>query len=289
MNYLAFASLSAVFAALTSVLAKIGMQKVNSNVATALRCIVIVIFSWLMAFITTDVAYSMAHLSSRAMLFLVLSGVTTGLSWMCYFHALKTGNINVVVPIDKSSIVFTIILSSLIFKGEKLTPLKVILTAVIALGTFLMIEKKHVSTAKSKRSSVIYAFMGAVFAALTSILGKFGTQDIPSDLASAIRTCVVLLMAWIIVFLSQEYKQLNTVGIKSMFFIILSGVSTGCSWLCYYRALSMGPASIVAPIDKLSIVLTVFLGCIFFKEKLSLKSLAGLVLISSGTLLLLIC
>ncbi len=289
MNYIVFAFLSAFFAALTSILAKAGMKKINSNLATALRCIVIVIFSWFMAYITTDIPSQLLSMSYKTLLFLVLSGITTGASWMCYFHALKIGNVNVVVPIDKSSIVFTIVLSSLIFVNERLTLLKGICTLVIAIGTFLMIERKASVKSKKKKSAILYAFLGAIFAALTSILGKIGVSGISSDLGSAIRCVVVLIMAWVIVFMNNSNTRSAKVDFKSGMFIILSGIATGASWLCYYRALSQGPASIVAPIDKLSILLTVLLGYICFKEKLSKKALIGLILIVSGTLLLLIC
>ena len=289
MNYIVFAFLSAFFAALTSILAKVGLKKINSNLATALRCIVIVIFSWLMAFITTDIPKELFSMSYRTLLFLILSGITTGASWMCYFHALKIGNINVVVPIDKSSIVFTIVLSSLIFENERLTLFKGICTLLIGVGTILMIEKSKGRSSKRKKSAVIYAFSGAIFAALTSILGKFGVSGISSDLGSAIRCVVVLIMAWLIVLMGSDYKGLNKLDFKAGFFTLLSGVATGASWLCYYRALSQGPASIVAPIDKLSILLTVILGGIFFKEKISSKGVTGLIFIVAGTLLLLLC
>lgn len=288
MNYILFAFLSAFFAALTSILAKMGMKNVNSNLATALRCIVVLIFSWLMAFISAPVFAALPNIGHRTLLFLILSGFTTGASWMCYFHALKIGNINVVVPIDKSSIVFTIVLSSLIFSDERLTLFKGLCTVLIALGTFLMIEKKSNASSQNKKSAVFYAFLGAIFAAATSILGKIGVEGIPSDLGSAIRTIVVLIMAWIIVFINKDYKQLRSLDVKNSVYIVLSGVATGASWLCYYRALSMGPASHVAPIDKLSIVFTCFLSWLFFGEKLSLKSFLGLISIVAGTLLLLI-
>lgn len=289
MDYILFAFLSAFFASLVSILAKIGMKNVSSNLATALRCIVVLIFSWIMAFISTDVFAQISALSHKTLLFLILSGFTTGASWMCFFHALKIGNVNIVVPIDKSSIVFTIILSSLIFPEERLTIFKGICTILIALGTFLMIEKKSKTSSNQKKSAVFYAFSGAIFAAATSILGKIGTEGISSNLGSAIRTVVVLIMAWIIVAINGDYKSFHTISPKNGLFIILSGIATGASWLCYYRALSTGPASIVAPIDKLSIVFTVVLSYIIFHEKLSKKGLCGLFLITAGTLLLLLC
>ena len=289
MNYIIFALLSALFAALTSILAKIGMKNVPSNLATALRCIIVVAFSWLMAAITTDIPTQFASLTYKTVLFLMLSGFATGASWLCFFHALKIGDINLVVPIDKSSIVITMLLSFLIFPDEKLTLFKVFCIILIALGTLLMIEKKRNKISNAKKSAILYAFMGAVFAALTSILGKIGIEGIASDFGSAIRCVVVLIMAWAIVFSGKDAGQLNRLGAKSGLFIILSGIATGASWLCYYRALATGPASVVVPLDMLSILFTVILSYIFFKEKLTKKSLIGLLLIVTGTLLLVIC
>lgn len=288
MNYIIFALLSAIFAALTSILAKKGMKSINSNLATALRCIVVVSFSWLMAFITTDIPAQFAALTQRTLVFLVLSGISTGASWMCYFHALKTGNINVVVPIDKSALVITMALSFLIFPDEHFTLFKLLCIALISVGTLLMIEKKRRNSSKAKKSAALYALAGAVFAALTSILGKFGIEGIASDFGSAIRCVVVLIMAWIIVFTGKSHKHLSRIDTKSGIFIILSGITTGASWLCYYRALSTGPASIVASLDKLSILFTCLFSYIFFKEKLTKKSLLGLSMIVVGTLLLVV-
>lgn len=288
MDYIIFALLSAIFAALTSILAKVGMKNVNSNLATALRCIIVVAFSWLMAFITTDISSQLNLLTYKTMLFLILSGLATGASWMCYFHALKIGNVNVVVPIDKSAIVITMLLSFLIFPNEKFTLFKLFCIALISLGTFFMIEKKKRKNSKAKKSAILYAFLGALFAALTSILGKIGIDGIASDFGNAIRCVVVLIMAWAIVITGKSHRQLNCIDTKSGVFIILSGLATGASWLCYYRALSMGPASVVVPIDKLSILFIVILSYLFFKEKLNKKSFFGLFLIVTGTLLLVI-
>ena len=286
MGYIGFALLSAFFAALTSVLAKKGMKNVNSNLVTALRTVIVLIFSWLITFITTPVSAQLSSISSKTLIYLTLSGITTGVSWLCYFHALKIGNVNVVVPIDKSAIVFTIVLSA-VFLTEPFTPLTGICTALIFIVTLLMIERR--ASSRKRKSAILYAFAGAVFAALTSILAKIGIYGISSDLGSSIRTIIVLVMAWIIVFINKDYKQLRSLDVKNSIYIVLSGIATGASWLCYYRALSMGPASHVAPIDKLSIVFTCFLSWLFFGEKLSLKSFSGLILIVTGTLLLVIC
>ncbi|MBR5535241.1 MAG: EamA family transporter [Clostridia bacterium] len=289
MDYVVFAFLSAFFASLVSILAKMGMKNVNSNLATALRCIVVVAFSFLMAFITTDIQAQFSALTYKTMLFLILSGFATGASWMCYFHALKIGNVNLVVPIDKSAVVITMLLSFWVFPDEKISLLKILCIILIAFGTFLMIERKTQKTSKRRKSAIIFAFFGAVFAALTSVLGKIGIEGISSDFGNAIRCVIVLAMAWIIVFFGKSHTGIKNIDPKSGIFIILSGIATGASWLCYYRALSQGPASVVVPIDKLSILFTCFLSWLFFKEKLSKKSFTGLILIVSGTLLLLIC
>lgn len=286
MSYILFAFLSALFAALTSILAKIGIKDVDSHLATAIRTVVVLFFSWLMAFITSDIS-SLASVSAKTLLFLILSGITTGASWICYFYALKKGNINVVVPIDKSSTVMAMLLGIIVL-SEPITPLKALCMVLIALGTYLMIDKKESSASPEGRSYILYAFLGAVFAALTSILGKIGVSDIDSNLGTAIRTIVVLIMAWAIVFARGKHKEIKDIDKKSLVFIIFSGFATGASWLCYYRALSTGPASVVVPIDKLSILVTVAFSYIFFGEKLRAKSAVGLLSIVCGTLLLLI-
>ncbi len=284
MSYILFAFLSAFFAGVTSILAKVGIKDVDSHLATAIRTAVVVVFSWLMVFIKTDL--SEAEISSKALLFLILSGLTTGASWMCYFYALKIGNINVVVPIDKSSTVLAMLLG-VIFLDEKLTVLKAVCMVLIAVGTILMINKKEASS-KKKTSYIFYALLSAVFAAATSILGKVGVENVDSDLGTAIRTIVVLVMAWLIVFAGKKESQIKKIDKKSFLFIILSGFATGASWLCYYRALSTGDAGIVVPIDKLSILITVAFSYIVFGEKLKVKNAFGLAMITIGTLLLLI-
>ena len=276
--WLVLAFLSAGFAGITAILAKIGLRNVNSNLATALRTIVVLLFSWLMVFIVGS-ASEIKDISVKMFIFLILSGLSTGASWLCYFKALRLGDVNKVTPIDKSSTVLTMILA-LIFLGEKLTAVKIIGMVLIGTGTFLMIEKKKADNSSAdKRSgaSLVYAMFSAVFAALTSIFGKIGIEDVESNLGTAIRTVVVLLMAWILV-----------IDKKSWLFLALSGITTGGSWLCYYGALKNGPASIIAPIDKLSIVVTVAFSYIILKEKLSKKAFLGLVLIVAGTLSLLI-
>ncbi|MDO4300236.1 MAG: EamA family transporter [Clostridia bacterium] len=285
--WILFAFGSAFFAGITAVLAKCGVENVDSDVATALRTIIVLIFSWIMVFVTggnTDIS----SVSFKTWVFLILSGMATGASWLCYFKALQQGDINKVAPIDKSSAIITMILA-IIFLNEALTALKAVSIVLIAAGTYMMIEKKQVSQNTNYKSSwLLFALASAFFAALTSILGKVGIENIDSNLGTAIRTFVVLIMAWIVVFVKGKAYDLRHIDVKSILFIVLSGIATGCSWLCYYRALQGGPASVVVPIDKLSILVTILFSYIVFKERLTKKSLLGLILIVIGTLLLLV-
>lgn len=285
--WILFAFGSAFFAGITAILAKCGIRKTDSDTATAIRTIVVLFFSWLMVLITGS-AKTIGNLSGTTWLFLILSGLATGASWLCYFKALQLGDINKVVPIDKSSTVLTILLA-FIFLGEQITAIKGIAIVLIALGTFLMIEKKKTNTEKSKSKSwLIYAVLSAVFASLTSILGKIGIEGVESNLGTAIRTSVVLVMAWLLVFAKGKQHTVKEVPKSELAYICLSGVATGGSWLCYYKALQDGPASAVVPIDKLSIVVSIIFSYIVFKEKLSVKSSIGLVMIIAGTLVMLL-
>lgn len=282
-----FAFASAFFAGVTSILAKIGVKDVDSHVATAIRTIIVLIFSWIMVFIIGSQS-TIVNIDGKTFLFLILSGLSTGGSWLCYFKALQLGDVNKVVPIDKSSTILTMILA-FIFLNEKITINMVIGMIGIAIGTYLMIQKKEKSEKIVKRKAwLIYALLSALFASLTSILGKVGIENVESNLGTAIRTIVVLVMAWIIVFSAKKQRDIKKIDKRSLIFLILSGVATGASWLCYYKALQDGLASIVVPIDKLSILVTVLFAYIFLKEKLSKKSLLGLILIVVGTLLLLV-
>ena len=282
-----FAFGSAIFAGLTAILAKCGIRKTDSDAATAIRTIVVLLFSWLMVAIVGS-APTITTLSAKTWIFLVLSGLATGASWLCYFRALQLGDVNKVVPIDKSSTVLTILLA-LIFLGEKITWLKAAAIVLIGVGTLLMIEKKAVSGEKTeKKSWLIYAVLSAVFASLTSILGKVGIEGVESNLGTAIRTGVVLVMAWLIVFLKGKGGTLRQIPKKELGFICLSGLATGGSWLCYYKALQDGLASVVVPIDKLSILVSIGFSALVFKERLSKKAALGLVLIVAGTLMMLI-
>ncbi len=285
--WIVFAFGSAFFAGITAVLAKCGIRKTDSTVATSIRTIVVLFFSCVMVFIVGS-QKKITNIDGKTLLFLILSGLATGASWLCYFKALQLGDINKVVPIDKSSTVLTIILA-FIFFNESISVTKIIGVIAIAVGTFLMIEKKNTDTpAKEGKRWFWYALGSAVFASLTSILGKVGISGIESNLGTAIRTAVVLIMAWIMVFVSGKSQSLRSVPKKELLFICLSGFATGASWLCYYKALQDGLASIVVPIDKLSILVTIAFSYIVFHERLSKKSAVGLVSIVGGTLLMLL-
>lgn len=278
---------SAFFAGATSILAKIGIRDVDSHVATAIRTIVVLIFSWLMVFIVGS-QRTVFNIETRTFLFLILSGLATGASWLCYFKALQLGDVNKVAPIDKSSTILTMILA-FIFLGENISINMIIGMIAIGIGTYLMIQKKKgLEKVVEGKAWLIYALLSAVFASLTSILGKVGIENVESNLGTAIRTVVVLIMAWIIVFVTKKQGDIKKIDKRSLTFIILSGIATGGSWLCYYKALQGGLASIVVPIDKLSILVTVLFAYVFLKEKLSKKSLLGLALMVFGTLMLLI-
>ena len=283
--WIVFAFASAFFAGATSILAKCGIRNTDSNVATALRTIVVLLFSWLMVFVL-GAQNELAAISAKTLIFLILSGLSTGASWLCYFRALQLGNINQVAPIDKSSTVLTMLLAFL-FLHEGLTILKVCSLFLIGVGTFLMIQKRESGGEKSK-AWFIYAALSAVFASLTSILAKVGIEGVESNLATAIRTGVVLLMSWVVVVVTKKQRTVQEIPKKELGFICLSGLATGASWLCYYKALQDGLASVVVPIDKLSILVTIAFSYFVFKEKLSKKALLGLVLIVAGTLLMLV-
>ena len=285
--WILFAFGSALFAGLTSILAKCGIRKTDSNVATAIRTIVVLLFSWLMVFVT-GAQSELGNVTPQTWIFLILSGAATGASWLCYFKALQLGDINKVVPIDKSSIILTILLAFLFLK-EEISPLKLICVLLIGIGTFLMITKKE-GTKKDTEGKkwLVYALLSAVFASLTSILGKIGISGINSNLGTAIRTIVVLIMAWIVVFATGKQHTVKQTDRKELGFICLSGIATGASWLCYYKALQDGLASVVVPIDKLSILVTILFSWLVFHEKLSRKALLGLILIVAGTLLMLL-
>lgn len=285
MLWLIAAVLSAIFAGLTSILAKCGIKKTDSDLATALRTVVVLIFSWIMVFIVGSQS-GIADINDKSLLFLILSGLATGASWICYFKALSMGDINKVVPIDKLSTILTVLLAIICFGETSNLAMKLIATAVLGIGIFLMSEKKKSEEKASGKAWMLYAVLSAVFAALTSILAKVGISNVESNLGTAIRTSVVLIMAWIIVFARRKQKEVKQLDKKELVFISLSGLATGVSWLCYYYAIGHGLVSVVVPIDKLSILITVLFSYIVFKEKLSVKAVAGLVLMTVGTLLM---
>ncbi len=291
--WILFAFGSALFAGLTAILAKIGIRDTDSDVATAVRTIVVLLFSWLMAWITGGIG-GLSAVSARTWLFLTLSGFATGASWLCYFRALQLGDVNKVTPVDKSSTVLTMFLA-FVFLGEALTWLKGLAMVLIGVGAYLMIQRKAVPAdagdAEGKRKSplwLLYALGSAVFASLTAILGKIGIEGVDSTLGTAIRTGVVLVLAWAIVFARGKGGEVKRIDGRSTLFLILSGFATGGSWLCYYRALQTGPASVVVPIDKLSILVSIAFARLVFGERLTLKSAAGLAMIVAGTLVLLL-
>ncbi len=330
MLWLLFALGSAFFAGITAILAKIGMQNINSTLATAIRTIVVLAFSWLMVFVVGS-QNEISRISGNTLLFLILSGLSTGVSWLCYFKALKLGDVNKVAPIDKSSTVLTILLAFL-FLGEPISAAQVAGVLGIGLGTLLMITKKETAgtgmqntrketvgagirnarketagagmqntrketinggpqntkketiiAALQNRAWLLYALLSALFASLTSIFGKIGVEQVESNLGTAIRTVVVLIMAWLMVLVTGEQKGVRHIDRKGWSFLLLSGITTGLSWLCYYRALQDGPASVVVPVDKLSILVTIVFSGLVLKEKLSRKAALGLVLILVGT------
>ena len=285
MTWIIAAVFSAIFAGLTSILAKCGIKKTDSDLATALRTIVVLVFSWLMVFVVGSQT-TIAHIQPKALIFLILSGFATGASWICYFKALSMGDINKVVPIDKSSTILTVLLAIICFGETSNLVVKLIATAILALGIFLMVEKKKNAAQAQGRSWMIYAILAAVFAALTSILAKVGISGVESNLGTAIRTAVVLVLSWGIVFARKKHTGLRTIDKKELLFICLSGIATGASWLCYYYAIGHGDVSVVVPIDKLSILVTVAFSYIVFKEKLSKKAFLGLALMVAGTLLM---
>ncbi len=284
--WIAMAVLSAFFAGVTAILAKCGIHKTDSDFATALRTVVVLIFSWVMVFIVGS-QNTIYQIEPKSLLFLVLSGLATGASWLCYFKALSLGDVNKVAPIDKSSTILSVLIAIICFSETDHLVLKLIGTALIGIGTYLMIEKKSTQAEqKGNRKWIVYAVCSAVFAALTSILAKIGITGVESNLGTAIRTVVVLIMAWFIVFIKGKQPQFKSLDKRELVFIVLSGIATGASWLCYYYAIQNGVVSVVVPIDKMSILVTVIFSFLFLKEKISKKAVFGLTLMLLGTLIM---
>lgn len=284
--WIIYACGSAFFAGVTAILAKCGIRNTDSTVATAVRTIIVLLFSMIMASLTSRLS-SLEAISLRTWIFLILSGLATGASWLCYFHALQNGDVNKVTPIDKSSTILTMLLA-MIFLGEGIDAAKALAIFLIGCGTLLMIERQETDKERpgESRSWILYALLSAIFASLTSILGKVGIEDIDSNLGTAIRTAVVLLMSWLMVFATGKAGRIKGIRLKELSFIVISGFATGASWLCYYKALQEGPASVVVPIDKLSIIVTIAFSRIVFRERLSRKAMIGLLAIIAGTLLM---
>ncbi len=281
--WLIMAVFSAFFAGVTSILAKCGIRKTDSDIATALRTVVMLLFSWVMVLIVGS-AKTISDIDIKSFVFLILSGLATGASWICYFKALSMGDVNKVVPVDKSSTVLSVLLAIILFGETSYLAVKLLGTAILAAGIFLMIEQKEVQSRSIQKGWMLYAILSAVFAALTSILAKVGISGVESNLGTAIRTGVVLIMAWLIVLTKGKQKEIKEIGKKELAFIALSGLATGASWLCYYYAIQNGVVSVVVPIDKLSILVTVAFSYFVFKEKLSKKAFTGLCLMLCGTL-----
>lgn len=281
--WLITAILSAFFAGVTSILAKCGIKKTDSDVATAIRTIVVLLFSWIMVFIVGSYE-QIAEIETKSLIFLVLSGLATGASWICYFKALSMGDVNKVVPIDKSSTVLSVLLAIICFDETERLAVKLCSTVVLAVGILMMVEKKQTEDKETGGKWMLYAVLSAVFAALTSILAKVGITGVESNLGTALRTGVVLLMAWAVVFLKGKQKQIKGIDRKELLYISLSGLATGASWLCYYHAIKNGVVSVVVPVDKMSILVTVLFSFLVFREKLSKKAFAGLCLMSAATL-----
>lgn len=283
--WILFAAASALFAGLSAIFGKYGVQGADSDIATAVRTIIVLAFAWLLVFIT-GAQSGIGGISCHTWLFLVLSGLATGASWLCYFKALQKGDVNKVVPVDKCSTVLTIVLAAFCF-NEPFTLITAAAVFLTGIGTLLMIEKKQAAkSVPQNKSWLFYAAGSAIFASLTAILGKIGIENINSNLGTAIRTAVVLVMAWGMVAVTGKRKLLGQIKAKEMVFICLSGLATGASWLCYYHALQNGLVSVVVAVDKLSVLVTIVFAWLVFGERLTLRSMAGLMCIVLGTLLL---
>lgn len=283
--WISAAVLSAFFAGITTILAKCGIKKTDSDIAIAIRTFVVLFFSLAMTFIAGSFK-DLTAISNKSFVFLILSGISTGASWICYFKALSVGDVHKVVSVDKSSTVLSIILAIIIFNETNHLAVKLIGTALLTAGIFLMVERREKSGIQEKPRWIIYAVLSAVFAALTSILAKIGMEDIESNLGTAIRTFIVLIMAWIIVFAKGKQKQVKKINKKELAFICLSGAATGASWLCYYYAIQNGVVSVVVPIDKLSIIVSITFSYIVFRERLTKSAFIGLCLMIIGTLIM---
>lgn len=299
--WIAAAVLSAVFAGITSILAKCGIKKTDSDVATALRTGVVLVFSWIAVLISGS-AGTVFGVEARSFLFLFLSGLATGASWICYFKALSIGDVNKVTAVDKSSTVLSVLFAVMILGERENLAVRLICTLILGVGIFLMAYKKNsgnkvsgengaakasaknaMAKAPAKNGWALYAGLSAVFAAITSVLAKIGITGVESNLGTALRTCVVLVMAWAIVLAKGKGSLLKSQDKKELVYISLSGIATGASWLCYYYAIQNGVVSAVVPIDKMSILVTVVFSYFVFGEKLNRRAFVGLVLMLAAT------
>lgn len=282
-----YAFASAFFAGITAILSKIGIKNIGSELATAIRTCVVLVFSWLIVFIS-GAQFQLFDISIKTIIFLVLSGFATGASWLCYFKALQLGSVSKVTPVDKSSTILSMVMA-FIFLREEVTWLKILCILLIATGTYIMaINNDNTEETQTGSKWFLWAVLSAVFAALTSILSKVGISGINSNLGTAIRTIVVLVMSWIVVLVKKSQKEIAILNRRDVFFLVVSGIATGLSWLAYYKALHDGPVSIVTAIDKLSILVTILFSYVILKEKISKKTLLGLCLLTGGTLLLIV-
>ena len=287
--WLVMAVLSAFFAGVTAILAKCGIRHTDSDVATALRTVVVLLFAWVMVWIVGS-ADTIGQISTTSVVFLILSGLATGGSWLCYFKALSMADVNKVAPVDKSSTILSVLLAIVLFSETSHLGAKLAGTALLAVGIYLMIEKKPgQKPGEQDRRWIVYAVLSAVFAALTSILAKVGITGVESNLGTAIRTAVVLVVSWGIVAARGKLRQIPKVRGRELAWILLSGVTTGASWLCYYYAIGNGVVSVVVPIDKMSILVTVLLSRVILKERISGKAGLGLALMLAGTVTIALC
>lgn len=282
MNWILAAIGSAFFAGVVSILAKLSIKTTDSDVATAIRTFVVLVFAWTAAAVAGSLD-TIAQLSGKTWMFLILSGAATGGSWICYFKALSVGDVNKVVPVDKSSAVLASLMAIILFAEVKNLAVKLVCIVAILLGTLLMIEKKDDVRASSGQAWLPYAVLAAVFAALTSVLGKVGIDGVESNLGTAIRTCVVLAIAWAIVAGKGKLALVRQIDGRELGCLVLSGIATGASWLCYYFAIQTGVVSVVIQIDKLSILVSLIFARLVFDERLTAKGRIGLALLVVGT------
>ena len=278
--WILYAFLAAIFSGLTTIFAKKGVKNIDSLLSTSIRTAIILIISFLIVIIFN----SFEKINIKTFIFLILSGISTTLLWVNYFKALDYGNVNEVTPVDKTSIVITLVLSS-IFLNEKITILKIISCILIIVGTFLMVNKSEHS---NNKEWLLYAILTAIFTSVSAIISKIGLRDINPSLGNFYRTIIVFILIWFYVIIKKKQKNIITIKRQTWIYLIISGFTTSLSWLFYFYALKNGEASMVFPIEKLSVVVSIGLSYVILKEKMTKKSIIGLILIIIGTLILLI-